>query len=508
MVSIPFPDLVASAAACLSGRSGAVTSEARRLGVSRQAVHGRAARLGRIFDVGAAPGPSRADLARQNEELRRENCELRARLGAAVEFPEPRRREFAARAVALGLSLDQVVDLLRSILDGAAPARSTVHRWVVAAAEAAGAALRRLDRRCSPLVETACLDEIHFHGRPVLVGVEPASMAVMLTTHAGRLTRRAWLAALRPFKALSYVVSDAGTVLRSAVARLQAVRRRVAAPPLETGLDLFHAAKAATAALKILWNRVKKDWKAAEAADAKLARTRLRGEHANRPAATARAAWNAVERSMSRHDSARDAWRHARAAFEPLRPDGRLNNREWAETRIAEALPALAGDPFSTLRGLLGKPDALAFLDRLHRRLNALGLTQGLLDSLVRLWRLQRTPPDPLRDEALLLRRLACSRLDPRGWADAYRRTAAILRDPGRSSSLVECVNSVLRMHQSRHRTLSRRMLDLKRLYWNTRPFRCGKRKGRCPYEHLGLPLPSYDFWTILQNQAESPSPA
>jgi hypothetical protein len=44
-------------------------------------------------------------------------------------------------------------------------------------------------------------------------------------------------------------------------------------------------------------------------------------------------------------------------------------------------------------------------------------------------------------------------------------------------------------------------MLDLKRLYWNTRAFRGGKRKGRCPYEHLGLALPRYNFWGLLQDE-------
>ena len=62
----------------------------------------------------------------------------------------------------------------------------------------------------------------------------------------------------------------------------------------------------------------------------------------------------------------------------------------------------------------------------------------------------------------------------------------------------VECMNSVLRMHQSRHRTVTQGLLDLKRLYWNCRGFREGKRRGRCPYEHLGLKLPSYRFWDLL----------
>ena len=51
---------------------------------------------------------------------------------------------------------------------------------------------------------------------------------------------------------------------------------------------------------------------------------------------------------------------------------------------------------------------------------------------------------------------------------------------------------------------LTQEMLDLKRLYWNTRVFRGGKRKGRCPYEHLGLILPSYDFWDLLQPELAS----
>ena len=48
---------------------------------------------------------------------------------------------------------------------------------------------------------------------------------------------------------------------------------------------------------------------------------------------------------------------------------------------------------------------------------------------------------------------------------------------------------------------MTQRLLDLKRLYWNCRAFRGGKRKGFCPYEHLGLKLPSYNLWALLQVQ-------
>jgi hypothetical protein len=44
-------------------------------------------------------------------------------------------------------------------------------------------------------------------------------------------------------------------------------------------------------------------------------------------------------------------------------------------------------------------------------------------------------------------------------------------------------------------------MLDLKRLYWNCRPFRSGPRKDVCPYRALGLELPTDDFWEFAPHR-------
>ena len=84
-------------------------------------------------------------------------------------------------------------------------------------------------------------------------------------------------------------------------------------------------------------------------------------------------------------------------------------------------------------------------------------------------------------------------------WQAAYARGHEKLSRVVRASSAVECINSVMRMHQARHRHVSQGMLDLKRLYWNCRTFRHGKRKKMCPYELLGLKLPTYSWWTLLQ---------
>src|SRR5206468_10983115 len=83
------------------------------------------------------------------------------------------------------------------------------------------------------------------------------------------------------------------------------------------------------------------------------------------------------------------------------------------------------------------------------------------------------------------------------------RRVGAVLRGAWRASSLVECVNSVARMQQARHRKMTQGLLDLKRLYWNLRRFRTGRRKAQTPYGLLGLTLPDLSFWEFLMLSPE-----
>ena len=78
-----------------------------------------------------------------------------------------------------------------------------------------------------------------------------------------------------------------------------------------------------------------------------------------------------------------------------------------------------------------------------------------------------------------------------------------ILAGAWRSSSLVEGLNSVLRMQQRRQKRLTQGLLDLKRLYWNTHTFVAGRRKKTSPYERLGLRLPEGDWWQLLNKPPE-----
>jgi hypothetical protein len=509
MRTIPFVGWIANAAARWTGSHGAVTDQAHQTGCSRQCVYDHAEKVRAAVETEHDGGPTREDLIQEVAALRRENAQLWDWLFQTIEFPLAKQQEFAVTARAMGLSLNQIRALLAILLGAAAaPGRSTVHRWVQAAGTAAAAVLKRLDHAAKPWVLVGCLDEIFFHRRPVLVGVEPTSMVWFLGAKAANCQGPTWFDALQPWTALRYVVSDAGTGLQAGIAQAQEHRRQTDSGPLEKGLDVFHTKQEAHRVLKLLWSRVERLWDQAEAAGRAVAEAQRQGHDARGLAVRARAAWNQAATAFQRHEEGEAAWECAEPALSVFRPDGQRNDRSWAQAPIVAALPGLSGSEWSKVRGFLQAEESFTFLDRLHGQLARLPLVPALRAALVELWWLRRQRPrtsNPtavggLRQVAPLVQQVLCQQLDP-NWQESYRQVAAVLGRAVRASSAVECMNSVLRMHQSRHRTLTQGMLDLKRLYWNTRVFRGGKRKGRCPYEHLGLKQPNLDFWSLLEGE-------
>ncbi len=375
-----------------------------------------------------------------------------------------------------------------------------------ACAEVAGRVLNRLNRACRALVVTGCFDEIFFHGKPILVGVEPHSMVWVLGEHAADRSGSTWTEALQGFDALEQAVVDGGRGLQRGLVDFQKQRNNAGnSTPLEVSLDVFHTKQEAQRVLRKLWNRVESRWARAEEADRQVERAWRHGDDRRGFGGVAARAWKKVERLMERYDRTERAWKRIEAAFELFRPDGRLNDRAWAAGEIAAAMKELDGAEWSKLRRALADRRSLTFLDRMCRQLTIAEPRAELQEALLRRWWLRRrsvaVPADapgggcPLA--AALVQTEYCRKLAA-NWEESYRRVAAVLRHTVRASSAVECMNSVLRMHQGRHRTVTQPMLDLKRLYWNCRPFKSGKRQGRCPYELLGLRLPTTDWWQLL----------
>ena len=141
----------------------------------------------------------------------------------------------------MGLSARQIARLLTIILPAAlGPGHATVRRWVNQEAVKAGRLLKHLDRACKTLVIVACVDEIFFRRQPVLVAVEPQSMAWVLGQRSRDRSGPTWAAALKDWSALEAVVADGGTGLHAGLEWIQQKRHETHQTPLEVGLDVFH----------------------------------------------------------------------------------------------------------------------------------------------------------------------------------------------------------------------------------------------------------------------------
>ena len=146
------------------------------------------------------------------------------------------------------------------------------------------------------------------------------------------------------------------------------------------------------------------------------------------------------------------------------------------------------------------RPWSFTFLDQVRQRWADLGLDRDVLSAL---WDLEGLQRQSWRLSAAtrawaLVRTVPLTKACPDGREEA-RRVRAVFRGVWRASRLVECVKSVARMQQARHRKMTQGLLDLKRLDWNLRRVRAGRRKDQTPYGLLGLDLPELSFWEFLK---------
>jgi hypothetical protein len=509
---------IGNAAAVLCGRRGDVTRQAHRAGCSRQTAYQHAHKVHQAVADACAGAPSHAALLEEVRQLREENRLLWEALEPTIDFPPAKQQRFAVTAAALGLSTRQIVTLLAVLLAAHAPSRATVGRWVLAGARRAGLLLRTLDRVCQTLVLTLCLDEIFCRRRPVLVGVEPHSMACVLARRAADRSGETWAAVLEPFGALRQVICDAGSGLRKGLALYQqracpaaaGTGAAAAAPPLAVCLDLFHTCQEAQRVLRLTWRAAEAVWRRWDAKQHTLDNLDWRGvprwslEH-RRARRQAEKAQSKARQVLEQAERQEQAWQRARAAFELVRPDGAVNTRAQATADIQAALAELKGPRWSKVRNFLTDSRSLTFLDTLQQALAAAEARAELRAELVSLWQLRQLrrlaggrEPSAVLAVAECVQQRVCQQL-AEDWVGGYARVAAVLRQAVRASSVVECMNSIWRMHQARHRGLSQELLDLKRLWWNCREFSEGKRRDHCPYQLLGLKLPTYDAWELLQ---------
>jgi hypothetical protein len=330
--------------------------------------------------------------------------------------------------------------------------------------------------------------------------VEPESLCWM----AGRMVKArdgvTWAEEFARLPALKAVVRDDGTGLGKGVKLERARRRAEALPDLDDTLDVFHTLREGGRALRKTWGAAARALDRAGAAQKGFDRRARQGQSRQGHGAPLNRLWRQAERLWDQAAAAEAAWKRAGSAFEFFTPDGRLNDRAEAEAIVAETLPHLGGAAWAKTRRLLLRRESFTFLDQVQERLAELGSAPDVLSALVDLEGLRRQPwrLSAATRAWALARTVQLTKACP-DWRDEARRVRAVLRGVWRASSLVECVNSVARMQQARHRKMTQGLLDLKRLYWNLRRFRAGRRKDQTPYGLLGLRLPDLSFWEFLK---------
>jgi hypothetical protein len=500
MAKLPFPTWICNAAAVFSGLFGRVSQQAQQADCSRQTVYDHAHKVQRAVQECFGDAVPDEPLQARIRELQQELQQLYDYADTLIDFPRCRQQRFAATASAMGLSTTQIADLLAIVLPRRqAPSRSVIDRWLQAAQRAATSVLKVLDRACHSLLTTVALDEIFFHGKPVLMGVCPQSMAWVLGRRSADRSGKTWSEALRGFESVTRVLSDGGTGLAKGIAGLQQRQQQAQQPLCSAGLDVFHLKREGKRALRWGWSKAEALWKQADQADRRW-QQKCRRTGDNRGVASASAkAWKKALASYHAAEGMEQAWKRIEAALEWFRPDGQLNDRTWANQEIAAALVGLSGSEWAKVKRALHDPRSLSFLEDVQARLTAAVPDAALREALVERWRLRHRES---RDTSLgvvkeIVQTELCRKLDAR-WEVAYARVRSVLGQAVRASSAVECVNSVVRMQQARQRNVSQGMLDLKRLWWNTRRFGAGKRKGASPLQLLGLKGEGLDFWSLV----------
>lgn len=500
---------IASAFFVFLGRRGDVTRQAGQRGVSRQTLYRESQQA-----VAAVEGEAQqAEVARLQERIAELECEgataqaeAKKRQPLTVTIDRDKQAEFATVGQAEGVSLPVLRTLLRVLLADAGPSVATLGRLTQAACRRATELLAVFDEVSRPLVRQALADEIFVGRRPVLMVVEPDSLCWMNGRLAPSRDGDEWAKDFRQLPALEQVTCDRGSGLRNGIKQINAERGAKGQALLADQADHFHLCYDAAKALRSQKNATAQAIKKAEKAQQRLASRQWHGQSCAGLASHVQRYWRLAEQALDEWSACDRAWRRLREGLGLFTPTGELNSRARVQALIAEVEPQLTGPAWAKVKRLLAAAEICTFLDRVQEQLAALPWEPAVREALVEAEGIRRRPelaqgegtrPAAVRG-ILLATGVLLSLLGTAG-QEAVEAVRNVLWNTWRASSLVEGVNSVLRMHQARHRRLTQNMLDLKRLYWNCRTLRTGRRRKQSPYQRLGLALPKTNWWKMLK---------
>jgi hypothetical protein len=509
MSSLPVPLPLASAAAVFCGPHGAVTRLAHTRGVFRQTLYREAHAVAVAID----PLRLQATAAHQRQQLAALQAEidsLRQKLRHAVVITADQQAEFAAAAQAQGVSLSSARVLLAVFLGQATPSVAKLGRLSQQAGRRAGAVLPVLDELARPRTRQVAGDELFSGRRPVLMTIEQDSLCWL----GGRLAEKRdgdeWAKEFAQLPAAEQVTRDGGQGMEKGLKIVNAQRRKDRKPEIADQEDHFHILHRGRRGLRAVKNKARRALRGAEKAQAEEDGVRRRGLYRKGLGSLVALRWRQAEAAFDRWSAHEQAFERLRAALRPFTAAGELNTPQRAEAEVRGALAELTGPEWSRLRTRLVGPKAFTYLGRVQEQLAALPVSEELRAAAVQVEGLRRQP-EGLRatgPSAGVLRGLVLASglvltLAGEAGAQALALVRGVFDGARRSSSLIEGLNSVLRMQQRRQKRLTQGLLDLKRLYWNLHVFVAGRRKKTSPYGRLGVKLPSGGWWQLLKMTPE-----
>jgi hypothetical protein len=499
-------DRLGSASAVFFGYRGDVTGRARQRGVSRQRLYREADSVLRDLD----PAPRQRQLAQLQQQVidlqtRLQLCQ--AQLNQAIVVDADRQAEFASTAQAEGVSLPVARVLMAVFLRDRTPSVAALGRLSRHAALRSAPLLKVFDEHARAKVTQASADELFFGQRPALMTVEPDSQCWLSGRLAESRDGKEWARELEQLPALEHLVRDGAKGIQNGLARVNEQRQQRQQTPITDQEDHFHTLREGRRALRKTQARAERAWTAAEEADKKVARQDRHGQARTGYATQAVLKWQKAEEAFHQWEAAERGFEQVRQALRPFTPQGELNSRQKAVAAVEAALPALSGEHWDKFKRLLKSAKTYTYLDRLHSQVEALAVPAFVKEAVLASEAVRQNPSlvqgEGQRQAVMRGLLLVWGVMIAQAGEAGQRAVVAMrqaLRCVGRASSCVEGLNSVVRMQQGRHRKMTQELLDLKRLYWNLRKFRTGRRKKTSPYERLGLPLPpELCWWQLLQ---------
>jgi hypothetical protein len=306
---------------------------------------------------------------------------------------------------------------------------------------------------------------------------------------------------------LEHLARDGGKGLANGLARVNDSRRQQEREPIGDQLDHFHTLREGGRGLRKTQGQAERAWTAAEEADQKVARQDRRGQALSGYATQAVRKWHKAEAAFHAWERAEQVLQQIRQTLRPFTADGELHSREQVVERVEALASQLHGEQWDKFKRQLRQSETYTYLDRLKGKIASLPVAAEVRKAVVQSEGIMQNPElvqgEGQRQAMMRGVLLLCSVVIAHAGVAGQQAVAALrhaVRYPGKASSCVEGLNSVVRMQQSRHRKMTQGLLDLKRLYWNLRKFRTGGRQKTSPYERLGVPLPAdLSWWQLLQ---------